>query len=198
MHGADRDLACFRLYLVAQLDTRRASDLDRGPRAFQLLAGSNEQADLMRLATLFQAIGEPVPDGFALFRGRIEGADLGRRPVEHGDGATAALGIAVDVGDVRRQQPIRLGADLVGGAIVDPQCVGASANVDAERFPREGLLEDALPLQERIETVADESDLEEVYNTERHLLYVACTRARDRLLITGVDPASEFLDDLAR
>ena len=58
--------------------------------------------------------------------------------------------------------------------------------------------DEVLPLQERIETVADEADLEEVYNTERHLLYVACTRARDRLLITGVDPASEFLDDLAR
>jgi superfamily I DNA/RNA helicase len=43
---------------------------------------------------------------------------------------------------------------------------------------------------------ADESDLEEVYNTERHPLYVACTRARDRLLITGVAPASEFLADL--
>lgn len=56
--------------------------------------------------------------------------------------------------------------------------------------------DEVLPLQERIETIADEADLEEVYNTERHLLYVACTRARDRLLITGVDPASEFLDDL--
>jgi ATP-dependent exoDNAse (exonuclease V) beta subunit len=32
--------------------------------------------------------------------------------------------------------------------------------------------------------------------TERHLLYVACTRARDHLLVTAVDPASEFLDDL--
>jgi len=41
-----------------------------------------------------------------------------------------------------------------------------------------------------------QADLEEVYNTERHLLYVACTRARDHLLVTGVDPASEFLDDL--
>lgn len=56
--------------------------------------------------------------------------------------------------------------------------------------------DEVLPLQERIETVSDESDLEEVYNTERHLLYVACTRARDQLLITGVDPASEFLGDL--
>lgn len=53
-----------------------------------------------------------------------------------------------------------------------------------------------IPLQERIETVTDDSDLEEVYNTERHLLYVACTRGRDDLLVTGVDPASEFLDDL--
>ena len=47
-----------------------------------------------------------------------------------------------------------------------------------------------------IESIADEADFEEVYNTERHLLCVACTRARDRLLVTGVDPASEFLDDL--
>jgi superfamily I DNA/RNA helicase len=58
--------------------------------------------------------------------------------------------------------------------------------------------DEVLPLQSRIETVADISDLEEVYNTERHLLYVACTRARDYLLITGVDPTSEFLDDLVR
>ena len=41
-----------------------------------------------------------------------------------------------------------------------------------------------------------DADLEEVYNTERHLLYVACTRARDHLLVTSVEPASEFLDDL--
>ena len=56
--------------------------------------------------------------------------------------------------------------------------------------------DEIIPLQNRIETVADDTDLEEVYNTERHLLYVACTRARDYLLVTGVDPASEFLDDL--
>lgn len=56
--------------------------------------------------------------------------------------------------------------------------------------------DEVIPLQRRIETVADDSDLEEVYNTERHLLYVACTRARDHLLVTSVDPPSEFLDDL--
>ncbi|MFZ1413003.1 MAG: 3'-5' exonuclease, partial [Defluviicoccus sp.] len=55
--------------------------------------------------------------------------------------------------------------------------------------------DEVLPLQERIEAVSDESDLEEVYNTERNLLYVACTRARDQLLVSGVNPGSEFLGD---
>jgi superfamily I DNA/RNA helicase len=55
--------------------------------------------------------------------------------------------------------------------------------------------DEIIPLQGRIESVADDADLEEVYDTERHLLYVACTRARDHLLVTGVEPASEFLDD---
>lgn len=56
--------------------------------------------------------------------------------------------------------------------------------------------DEVIPSQERIETISDQADLEEAYNTERHLLYVACTRARDKLLVTSVDPASEFLDDL--
>jgi superfamily I DNA/RNA helicase len=58
--------------------------------------------------------------------------------------------------------------------------------------------DEVIPLQERIEAVADESDLEDVYSTERHLLYVACTRARDHLLVTSTEPASEFLEDMQR
>ena len=57
--------------------------------------------------------------------------------------------------------------------------------------------DEVLPSQTRIGNVGDQADLEEVYTTERHLLYVACTRARDHLLVTGVEPASEFLDDLS-
>jgi hypothetical protein len=56
--------------------------------------------------------------------------------------------------------------------------------------------DEVIPLQERIETVGDDADLQEVYDTERHLLYVACTRARDDLLVTSVGPASEFVDDM--
>ncbi len=56
--------------------------------------------------------------------------------------------------------------------------------------------DDILPDQDRIETVADEAELDEVYETERHLFYVACTRSREKLLITGVKPTSEFLADI--
>jgi superfamily I DNA/RNA helicase/mRNA-degrading endonuclease RelE of RelBE toxin-antitoxin system len=55
--------------------------------------------------------------------------------------------------------------------------------------------DEVIPSQERIEAIVDDADLEDVYNTERHLLYVACTRARDHLLVTGVKPGSEFLED---
>ncbi|MEA5453049.1 3'-5' exonuclease [Leptolyngbya sp. CCNP1308] len=56
--------------------------------------------------------------------------------------------------------------------------------------------DEVIPQQGRVESEAGEADLEEVYITERHLLYVALTKARDYLLVSGVDPASEFLDDL--
>ena len=56
--------------------------------------------------------------------------------------------------------------------------------------------EDVLPQQVRLERITDASDLAEVYNTERHLLYVACTRARENLLVTGLEPGSDFLADL--
>ena len=57
--------------------------------------------------------------------------------------------------------------------------------------------DNVIPLEERIASIGDQADLEDLYNTERHLLYVACTRARDHLLVTGVDPVSEFLGDFA-
>lgn len=52
-----------------------------------------------------------------------------------------------------------------------------------------------LPLDERVADAADEAELDEIYETERRLLYVACTRAREHLLLTGVLPASEYLRD---
>ncbi len=57
--------------------------------------------------------------------------------------------------------------------------------------------DEIIPLQERIEAATDPSELDEVYQSERHLLYVACTRARDHLMVSATQPESEFLRDLA-
>ncbi|MGH7119322.1 MAG: 3'-5' exonuclease, partial [Acetobacteraceae bacterium] len=56
--------------------------------------------------------------------------------------------------------------------------------------------EGILPLDARVADAADEAELDDIYETERRLLYVACTRAREHLLLTGVTPTSEYLADL--
>lgn len=55
--------------------------------------------------------------------------------------------------------------------------------------------DEVIPLQGRIEDVAEEPDLEEVYNTPS----ATCSMSLhpSPRLVTGVDPASEFLVDLA-
>ena len=53
-----------------------------------------------------------------------------------------------------------------------------------------------IPSQKRLERYSGDLGVGEIYHTERQLLYVAATRAREHLLITGVKPASEFLNDL--
>ena len=56
--------------------------------------------------------------------------------------------------------------------------------------------DDIVPLASRLVTAGEASDLEEINNTERHLLYVAASRAREHLWVSGVEPASEFLADM--
>lgn len=53
-----------------------------------------------------------------------------------------------------------------------------------------------LPDESRLLSARDEAHLDEIMTTERHLLYVAATRARDFLWMSGVAPVSEFLSDL--
>lgn len=56
--------------------------------------------------------------------------------------------------------------------------------------------DDVIPSPSRLAGISDPGDMHQAYDLERHLLYVACTRARDHLMISGVNPASEFLADL--
>ncbi|MCV0394347.1 MAG: UvrD-helicase domain-containing protein [Rhizobiaceae bacterium] len=55
---------------------------------------------------------------------------------------------------------------------------------------------DVVPSEARLLAASDERALKEIYDTERHLLYVAATRARERLWLSAVEPATEFLADL--
>lgn len=58
-----------------------------------------------------------------------------------------------------------------------------------------GCDEGVLPLDDRVADAADEAELDDIYETERRLLYVAATRAREHLLLTGLRPGSEYLAD---
>ncbi len=53
-----------------------------------------------------------------------------------------------------------------------------------------------VPLQSRLDGAMQGKDAIDIRNMERQLLYVAVTRARDWLLITGTTPISEFLQDI--
>lgn len=50
---------------------------------------------------------------------------------------------------------------------------------------------------ERDTAVAYLNELGEI-RTERQLLYVACTRARDWLFVSGIEPGSEYLEEMVR
>lgn len=111
-----------------------------------------------------------------------------RAQVERARGAVARAGVAITT-----PQP---GVDAEPGRVV-LMPMHLAKGMEFRAVVVAACDDDVLPLQSRIESVTDESDLADVYNTERQLLYVACTRARDHLLITAVAPGSEFLADLS-
>jgi hypothetical protein len=101
---------------------------------------------------------------------------------------------------------VRGPAQLARGQAV-AKCVSTSISVatmhDAKGLEFRGVAvmaldEDVLPDAARLAEVGDVADLEAIQDTERHLLYVAATRARDRLMLSGISPGSEFLDDVKR
>lgn len=104
-----------------------------------------------------------------------------------------------------RARAAALAAGLGIRSLVDAQISGGSALVGTMHLAK-GLEfkavvvmacdENVLPLAERVADVADEFELDEVVATERQLLYVALTRARDRLMVSGIAPGSEFLEML--
>jgi len=56
-----------------------------------------------------------------------------------------------------------------------------------------GCDDDIIPLRERIEAIGDDADLEEVYASERHLLYVRLYTRSDHLFVSGRRRGQSFL-----
>ncbi|MBB3763448.1 UvrD-helicase domain-containing protein [Sphingomicrobium lutaoense] len=114
-----------------------------------------------------------------------------RRRVEEGI-APSEIGILVrDVDQLGRARRATAGYDDVS-AIVMHDAKGLEYRAVAVM----ALDEDVMPSARRLSEVGDVADLEAIHETERHLLYVAATRARDHLHVSGVAPGSEFLDDI--
>ncbi len=151
------------------------------PPGIRVLPGEREEMETVAIWIVGQRRAGVMPNEVGLFV-RSE-AQLGRAKAaaEAANVPYAVLDEAVDVEEGRISiSTMHLAKGLEFRAVAVMACD-----------------DEVLPLQERIESIGDEADLQEVYDTERQLLYVACTRARDSLLVTGVEPASEFLDDFS-
>ena len=59
-----------------------------------------------------------------------------------------------------------------------------------------GCDEDQFPNANRMNELGDGSDFDEFLTLEKNTLYVAMTRARDNLLVSGINPGSAFLEEL--
>jgi hypothetical protein len=150
----------------------------------RVVLGVDEGDEIARVAAF---IGQAIGDGIA--PGQIGVFVRSRRELPRARAAVEAAGLAcaelseraADVGDRVAVGTMHLAKGLEFRAVAVMACD-----------------DEVLPLAERIDAVVEESDLDDVYETERHLLYVACTRARDRLLVSAVTPGSEFLADLGQ
>jgi UvrD-like helicase C-terminal domain/AAA domain len=165
---ADRLLACEITDQdgVAEARTGTVSVFD-GPEPVVVLV-DNEAAECAAVGTWLRAA---LADGFAA--DELAVLVRGQGQLSRGQVAAKAAGADVSVLTMHEAK----GLEFRGVAVM-------------------ALDEDVLPDAGRLAGVGDIADLEAVQDTERHLLYVAATRARDRLMLAGIAPGSEFLDDL--
>src|SRR6266481_1096214 len=115
-----------------------------GSSAVQLRFRSDKHAELMGQDPSLCLFSNPVADHRDLRTFTLQRVNHRWWPVEYGNRVVPVLAIAIHVGYDRGEEAVRLGADLVGGAVVDPQGARATSDVHADGFPRERLLEDTL------------------------------------------------------
>lgn len=98
----------------------------------------------MRHHALGNPPSQPLPDRFGFPLPAVEDQDGRFRAVEDGNDAAPLFRVPVHVGQLGTEEAVGLHADLVGRPVVDPQGPGAPPDIDAQRLPGEGLLEDSL------------------------------------------------------
>jgi hypothetical protein len=111
-----------------------------------------------------------------------------------------ATDLAILVRSQRQFGRARAAAEAAGMDYEGPDAITIAAMHDAKGLEFRGVAvmacdDDVIPDGERIAAIGDMAEMEAVYESERHLLYVACTRPRDRLMVSGIKPGSEFLED---
>lgn len=126
-----------------------------------------------------------------------EEADLVRQTVETwlGEGIEPKeIGLFVRTPDLVRRAQVSI-AGLAGAEMITTAPMSLAKGLEFRAVVVMACDEGTLPLDGRVADAADEAELDDIYETERRLLYVACTRAREHLLLTGVAPTSEYLAD---
>ena len=108
VHRADGDGAVFDLNLVAEFNGSCSGDFQRGPCPFEFGVGAHKDADLVWLASFAQPLCDPSSDCFGFLAGILAHRHQWRRAVEHRNRSTPPFGIAIDIGNRRRKQAIRV------------------------------------------------------------------------------------------
>lgn len=171
------------------------------PKTVKDIDGTEE--DRGGVVSLFDGV-PPKIGRFQTYEEEVEAVASWVRTLVEGGTAPQEIGLFVrSEGELKRAQNAAKASGLTWR---EPSNSEPSALVVATMHLAKGLEfravavmacdDEVIPDQHRIENVADESDLLEVYESERHLLYVAMTRSRDFLFMSGVEPVSEFIDDL--
>lgn len=141
----------------------------------------------------------PAPEVKALDTIAAE-ADAVRKTVEKwlGDGIAAhEIGVFVRTPQLVNRACAAIGG-LAGADEITTAPMSLAKGLEFRAVVVMACDEGILPLDERVADAADEAELDDIYETERRLLYVACTRAREHLLLAGVTPTSEYLADFIR
>ncbi len=167
---------------VDGIEQRRSGTVSafNGPEP-EIIRSTNEQAEI---ASVAQWIKRALADGFTA-------AEIGifvrtHAQLDRARGAVKEAGREALVLSERGEEP---------GERISVGTMHLAKGLEFKAVAVMACDDEVLPLQSRVEMVADEVELDDVYETERQLLYVACTRARDRLLVSCVEPGSEFLKD---